>query len=62
MVICFNEVRFTKNLILVEESTKDKSFSIPSLSPMVKVDECFFFVVNKRAKFLQANHKDKGSC
>jgi hypothetical protein len=53
-VICFTEVRFTKNLIPVEESTKDRSFSTISLSPMVtKTDECFFFFVNKRLKSMQ---------
>jgi hypothetical protein len=50
-VICFTEVRFTKNLIPIEESTKDGSFSILSLSPMVtKTDEFSFFFVNKRQK------------
>jgi hypothetical protein len=57
----FYEVRFTKNLILVEESTKYGSFSTLSFSPTVtKTGECSFFV-NKRPKPLQkANHKDKG--
>jgi hypothetical protein len=50
-VICFTEVRFTKNLIPVEESTKDGSFSTLSFSPTVtKTGECSFFFVNKRPK------------
>jgi hypothetical protein len=44
-VICFTEVRFTKNLIPVEESTKDGSFSTLSLSPPItKTGERFFFI------------------
>jgi hypothetical protein len=40
-VICFTEVRFTKNLIPIEKSTKDESFSTLSLSPTVtKTGEC----------------------
>jgi hypothetical protein len=53
-MICFTEVRITKNLIPVEESTKDGSFSTLSLSPPInKTGECFFFFVNKRTKSLQ---------
>jgi hypothetical protein len=60
-VICFTEVRFTNNLIPVEESTKDGSVSTLSLSPTVtKTDECSFFFVNKRLKSPQGNHKYKG--
>jgi hypothetical protein len=44
-VICFTEVRFNKNLIPVEESTKDGSFSTLSLStPITKTGECFFLI------------------
>jgi hypothetical protein len=43
-VICFTEVRFTKNLIPVEESTKDGSFSTLSLSPHHQDRECFFLI------------------
>jgi hypothetical protein len=50
-----------KNLIPVEESTKDESFSTLSLSPPItKTGECFFFFVNKRPKSRKVNHKDKG--
>jgi hypothetical protein len=60
-MICFIEVQFTKNLIPVEESTKDRSFSTLSLSPTVtKTGECSFFFVNKRLKSPQGHHKDKG--
>jgi hypothetical protein len=42
------------NLILVEESTKDRSYSTLSLSPTVtETDECFFFFINKRPKSSQ---------
>jgi hypothetical protein len=44
-MLCFTEVRFTKNLIPVEESTKDGSFLTLSLSPPItKTDECFFLI------------------
>jgi hypothetical protein len=50
-VICFTEVWFTKNLIPVEETTKNGSFSTLSLSPPItKTGECFFFFVNERPK------------
>jgi hypothetical protein len=50
-MICFTEILFTKNLIPVEESTKDESFSTLSLSPTVtKTNECSSFFVNKRPK------------
>jgi hypothetical protein len=40
-----------ENLIPVEESTKDGSFSTLSLSPPItKTGELFFFFVNKRPK------------
>jgi hypothetical protein len=40
-----------ENLILVEESTKDDSFSTLSLSPPItKTGKLFFFFVNKRPK------------
>jgi hypothetical protein len=40
-----------ENLIPVEESTKDGSFSTLSLSPPItKTGELFFFFVNKRLK------------
>jgi hypothetical protein len=40
-----------ENIIPVEESTKDGSFSTLSLSPPItKTDELFFFFVNKRPK------------
>ena len=40
-----------ENLIPVEESTKDGSFSTLSLSPPItKTGEPFFFFVNKRPK------------
>jgi hypothetical protein len=40
-----------ENLIPVEESTKDGSFSTLSLSPTItKTGELFFFFVNKRLK------------
>jgi hypothetical protein len=40
-----------ENLIPVEESTKDASFSTLSLSPPItKTGELFFFFVNKRPK------------
>jgi hypothetical protein len=40
-----------ENLIPVEESTKDGSFSTLSLSsPITKIGELFFFFVNKRPK------------
>jgi hypothetical protein len=40
-----------ENLIPVEESTKDRSFSTLSLSPPItKTGELFFFFVNKRPK------------
>jgi hypothetical protein len=40
-----------KNLIPVEESTKDGSFSTLSLSsPITKTGELFFFFINKRPK------------
>jgi hypothetical protein len=40
-----------KNLIPVEGSTKDRSFSTLSLSsPITKTGELFFFFVNKRPK------------
>jgi DNA mismatch repair ATPase MutL len=43
-----------ENLIPVEESTKDGSFSTLSLSPPItKTDELFFFFVNKRPKSSQ---------
>jgi hypothetical protein len=44
-----------ENVIPVEESTKDGSFSTLSLSPPItKTGELFFFFfVNKRPKFLQ---------
>jgi hypothetical protein len=43
-----------ENLIPVEESTKDRSFSTLSLSPPItKTGELFFFFVNKRPKSLQ---------
>jgi hypothetical protein len=60
-MICFTEVQFTKNLIPVEESTEDGSFSTLSLSPTItKTGERSFFFVNKRSKLRKANHKDKG--
>jgi hypothetical protein len=50
-VICFTEVQFTKNLIPVDESTKDGSLSTLSLSPTItKIDESSFLFVNKRPK------------
>jgi hypothetical protein len=53
-VIYFTEVWFIENQILVEESTKDGSFSTLSLSPTVtKIGECSFLFVNKRLKSLQ---------
>jgi len=40
-----------EGLVPVEESTKDGSLSILSLSPPItKTDEFFFFFVNKRPK------------
>jgi hypothetical protein len=43
-----------ENLIPVEESTKDGSFSTLSLSPSItKTGELYFFFVNKRPKSLQ---------
>jgi spore cortex formation protein SpoVR/YcgB (stage V sporulation) len=40
-----------ENLIPVEESTKDESFSTLSLSPPItKTGELFFFFVSKRPK------------
>jgi hypothetical protein len=43
-----------ENLIPVEESTEDGSFSTLSLSsPITKTGELFFFFVNKRPKSLQ---------
>jgi hypothetical protein len=43
-----------ENLITVEESTKDGSFSTLSLSPPItKTGKLFFFFVNKRPKSLQ---------
>jgi hypothetical protein len=40
-----------KGLVLVEESTKDRSLSTLSLSPPItKTGELFFFFVNKRPK------------
>jgi hypothetical protein len=40
-----------KNLLLVEEATKARSFPTLSLSPTVtKTGECSFFFVNKRPK------------
>jgi hypothetical protein len=52
-MICFTKVRFTKNLILVEESTKDGSFSTLSLSPPItKTGECFF-LISRITKILQ---------
>jgi hypothetical protein len=60
-MICFIEVWFTKNLIPVEESTKDGSFSTLSLSPTVtKTGECSFFFVKKGRSLRKANHKYKG--
>jgi hypothetical protein len=60
-VICFTEVRFSKNLILVEESTKNESLSTLSLSPTVtKTDECFSSLSTKYESLLEVNHKDKG--
>jgi dynactin complex subunit len=53
-MICFTEVQFTKNLIPVEESTKNKSFLTLYLSPTVtKNSKCSFFFVNKRSKYSQ---------
>jgi hypothetical protein len=50
-----------ENLIPVEGSAKDGSFSTLSLSPPItKTSELFFFFVNKRPKSRKANHKDKG--
>jgi hypothetical protein len=44
-MICFTKVRFTKNLIPIEESTKDVSFSTLSLSPRItKTGECIFLI------------------
>jgi hypothetical protein len=60
-VICFTEVRFSKNLILVEESTKNESLSTLSLSPTVtKTDECFSSLSTKYESLREVNHKDKG--
>jgi hypothetical protein len=43
-----------ENIIPVEESTKDGSFSTLSLSPPItKTGKLFFFFVNKRPKYLQ---------
>jgi hypothetical protein len=43
-----------ENLIPVEESTKDESFSTLSLSPPItKTGELFFLFVNKRPKYPQ---------
>jgi hypothetical protein len=40
-----------EGLVLIEESTKDRSFSTLSLSPPItKTGELFFFFVNKRPK------------
>jgi hypothetical protein len=53
-MICFIEVRFTKNLTPVEESTKDNFFLTLPLSPTItKTGECSFFFVNKRLNSLQ---------
>jgi hypothetical protein len=61
-VICFTEVRFTKNLIPIEEPTKDESFSTLSLSPAVtKTGECSFFFVNKRLVFARSTTKIRDS-
>jgi hypothetical protein len=61
-VICFTEVRFIKNLIPVEESTKNGSFSTLSLSPTVtKTGECSFLFLNKRPKYLQGQPQWQGA-
>jgi hypothetical protein len=53
-----------QDLIPVEESTKDVSFSTLSLSITVtKIGECSFFFVNKRLKSPQGQTtKIRGSC
>jgi hypothetical protein len=43
-----------ENLIPIEESTKDGSFStLPLSPPITKTGELFFFFVNKRPKYPQ---------
>jgi spore cortex formation protein SpoVR/YcgB (stage V sporulation) len=52
-----------ENLIPIEESTKDESFSTLSLSPPItKTGELFFFFSTRDRSLRKANHKDKGSC
>jgi hypothetical protein len=47
-----------KNLIPIEDSTKDRSFSTLSLSPPItKTGECFLFFVNKRPKSPQGQQQ-----
>jgi hypothetical protein len=51
-----------ENLIPIEESTKDGSFSTLSLyPPITKTGELFFFFVNKRPKSPQGQPQRKGA-